>query len=612
MKRCRNFKKYQNLKNLFVPISLLSIFLKSISAEPIVDTQLYTGAEGLTPPSKINGPTEEGELTILREQFFETDEIDITNSGIELDYNDPNRDGNFSQSILFRSGPVRNNKRSPETSGTIVFPAGITVLGIVPKANLLDTDKTLGLAPDVNYTASARGMEASDKLTTQVDPDGTTTITFETSFNTSPFVDEFRVLIDYGDYFIANTFIEINLSVGDAINVMNRLATDKDSNKVRLTTDLSPKDDSDKDGINDVMEREDDKDYGTTAYFEDDVDMDGIPSYYDTDSDGDGVPDAIEGRGDIDRDGLRNYLDSDDPEISADDSDQDGLIDAVELAIGLDPNDSDCDDDGLLDGEEVGPNKEKPYDHDGDQIIDALDNDDDNDTIPTKVELAHADKNEDSDNDGLKDWHDTDANDNGVPDKKEELGDLDGDGLTNHQESLLKTDPKNPDSDGDSLSDLIEVGGNTLNPLDTDEDSIINALDSDDDNDKISTIKEIKDGKEFGTDIDNDGKMNWLDSDADGDGKPDNKEGDHITENNKVPNYLSINLKKENVTALKNESLSNSGNNLSTKKNDNNTSAKIKSNTEEINKKKESNSTPIIILAGLFSLGVILFKIKKS
>jgi uncharacterized repeat protein (TIGR01451 family) len=66
------------------------------------------------------------------------------------------------------------------------------------------------------------------------------------------------------------------------------------------------------------------------------------------------------------------------------DMDGDGLSDALELAIGTNPNDADSDDDGLTDGEEANPTD----DHDGDGDINALDHDSDGDGIFDGTELG--------------------------------------------------------------------------------------------------------------------------------------------------------------------------------------------------------------------------------
>ena len=76
------------------------------------------------------------------------------------------------------------------------------------------------------------------------------------------------------------------------------------------------------------------------------------------------------------------------------DADFDGLTDDEENAIGTDPNDADSDDDGLLDLLEVG-SPASPTDTDGDGTIDALDTDDDGDGIPTAAEDTDGNGNPD-------------------------------------------------------------------------------------------------------------------------------------------------------------------------------------------------------------------------
>ena len=56
--------------------------------------------------------------------------------------------------------------------------------------------------------------------------------------------------------------------------------------------------------------------------------------------------------------------------------------------------------------------------------------------------------------------------------------DLDADGCTNTDEITAGTNPNNPDSDGDGENDCAEIGPDPSNPLDTDGDGIIDALES--------------------------------------------------------------------------------------------------------------------------------------
>lgn len=96
--------------------------------------------------------------------------------------------------------------------------------------------------------------------------------------------------------------------------------------------------------------------------------------------------------------------------------------------------------------------------------------------------------------------------------------DTDGDGLLDSDEILLGTDPMEQDSDGDTVRDDEEVGGDVSNPLDTDGDAIINALDGDDDGDGILSFWEGYNKPLPSVDTDSDGTPDYLDKDDDNDG----------------------------------------------------------------------------------------------
>jgi hypothetical protein len=120
------------------------------------------------------------------------------------------------------------------------------------------------------------------------------------------------------------------------------------------------------------------------------------------------------------------------------DSDDDGLMDGTEIAIGTDLSDSDSDDDGLTDGDEVNVYATDPLDVD-------------------------------SDDDGLIDGDEVNVYGTNPLDP-----DSDGDGLTDSDEvNIYATNPLNADTDEDGLTDGLEVefGTAPLDP-DTDDDGI--------------------------------------------------------------------------------------------------------------------------------------------
>lgn len=166
------------------------------------------------------------------------------------------------------------------------------------------------------------------------------------------------------------------------------------------------------------------------------------------------------------------------------DSDGDSLTDCQEEILGTNPEEADSDGDNLPDNFEVTDNLLKAPDTDKDGLIDAVDDDDDGDSLLTVEE-------------------DVDGNGSVLND------DTDGDKIPNYRDS---------DDDGDRVLTILEL------PIDkdTDGDNVPDYLDNDDDDDCVPTRFEDVDGSGDFTDDDTDGDSipNFHDDDDDGDGIP--------------------------------------------------------------------------------------------
>jgi hypothetical protein len=275
---------------------------------------------------------------------------------------------------------------------------------------------------------------------------------------------------------------------------------------------------------------------------------------------------------DTDGDGECDVLDPDD--------DGDGVLDGDEAALGTDPLNPDSDGDGLSDGleaygpdgipasgDEVGTSPTNP-DSDGDLIPDGQEDANRNgvvdpgETNPVLADtdgdgwsdgaergcgtnpLSDADVPTDFDGDGECDAVDSDDDDDGLDDDLEAaLGtdplnpDTDGDGLSDGLEVLgpdgvansgdeVGTDPRSPDTDGDGLLDGAE-DANRNGVVDPGETSPVLAdTDGDgwDDGDELACGTDPLVAGEAPLDTDDDGLCDVVDPDDDGDGLNDDAE----------------------------------------------------------------------------------------
>ena len=213
--------------------------------------------------------------------------------------------------------------------------------------------------------------------------------------------------------------------------------------------------DADGDGIDDYREGGD-TDPATAPV---DSDHDGMPDFRDTDSDNNGRPDGLDGAGDVDSDGTPDFADGDD--------DGDAIPDAVELGAdplnpvntdgtdGPDFQDTDADNDTILDRDDG------VVDYDGDTIGNWRDTDSDGDCRGDQLESGGVSPPRDTDGDTRPDFNDLDSDDDGLLDGAEDAN-------CNGVRDGSETDAGNGDSDGDGVSDLIEVAAATdpNNPAD--------------------------------------------------------------------------------------------------------------------------------------------------
>ncbi|MDR9449341.1 MAG: gliding motility-associated C-terminal domain-containing protein, partial [Psychroflexus sp.] len=166
-------------------------------------------------------------------------------------------------------------------------------------------------------------------------------------------------------------------------------------------------------------------------------------------------------------------------------------------------------------------------DSDNDGISNAIDIDDDNDTIPDILEYDGVDPLGDHDDDGIPNYRDTDfgldENADGIVDSF----DFDGDGIPNHFDL---------DSDNDGIFDIVEAGngdndtngtGQTNNSVG--ENGLDNTVESDDTENADITYTI--------TNTDTDPNLNYLDIDSDDDGIVDNIEA-QATDNYIAPNNV--------------------------------------------------------------------------
>ena len=313
--------------------------------------------------------------------------------------------------------------------------------------------------------------------------------------------------------------------------------------------------DTDGDGVSDGIEVGKNKDKPL------DTDADGRIDILDYDDDNDGLPTILESKIDTDKDGKKDYLDQD--------SDNDGIADGKEAGMFFRDDNQDGIDDAFdmsrsnaidENGDGIDDNLKLP-DYDNDGVVDYLDArfqgsekqgfkqrivvDTIKDKLQKKETIQNVTVSEKTNSGPIKT-----VDKIKVKPVVNRYTDTDNDGLLDSQEKLFGTNPLKRDSDGDSVSDAIEIGLDINSPQDSDHDGLIDALDPDDDNDGLlSKLEDLnKDGSAINDDTDGDGVPNYLDGNDDGDNKLTIDEGTtEDSDKDGIPNYLDKNDNFKNV-----------------------------------------------------------------
>jgi len=302
-----------------------------------------------------------------------------------------------------------------------------------------------------------------------------------------------------------------------------------------------------------------------------DTDGDGVNDDVDIDDDNDGIPDSIEGNVDSDNDGVFNQFDLD--------SDNDGLYDSQEAAVNigmvaaLDTNDdgriseAGTGNNGYADALETDAESGVPafnvVDSDADGILDFLDLDSDNDSIYDTGESNHIDSDSDgrltssvtvneqglaagaggalidTDGDGVIDVRDLDSDNDGIVDLVEARGtDADGNGRLDNFS----------DANGDGADDGIQL--TTTAMIDTDGDHVADFRDLDSDQDSLSDLLETQGAS---MDLNNDGVLDSF-IDTNGDGLDDHLIGNPVmlrdTDRDGIPDQVDLDSDGDGVTDL--------------------------------------------------------------
>jgi gliding motility-associated-like protein len=308
-----------------------------------------------------------------------------------------------------------------------------------------------GSIPNPVYISGAGNLKAGEAVDLIV---GTTPLVFEAQYTLT------REDIDLGIIINQAEVTAITANGNQVSDLSDPNSTQPNANsptEIQTLPDL----DKDNDGILDSWEDLNEDGDDNPATNATDTDKDGIPDYLDIDADNDGIPDNVEAQTtsgyvppsgiDTNGNGLDDAYEvnglgiipvntdgTDFPDYLDDDSDNDGVLDAIEAhdfdkdgvadvkLLGIDTDGDGLDDafeSGNLNDVDVNDNIDEPMsdlpNSDTSDEVDYRDIDDDNDGVPTRLEDVDLNGdfgNDDSDFDGIPDYLDQDVKPDGPDD----------------------------------------------------------------------------------------------------------------------------------------------------------------------------------------------------
>jgi len=166
----------------------------ALAADPYVDA-------GFAPAT----PRPDPDLVVVRELFYGAGGVDLTDYGL----GGPHA---YVQSVYFRLFVDNNASTVDSFTGLVIFPAEITILGFIrdqsPLGGELDdglwtqSDTVFGIGSDPDaYSETARGFETGGGVATSEFIGQISDHSFVFGLNVDGGMDDFRVIIDYGDAF---------------------------------------------------------------------------------------------------------------------------------------------------------------------------------------------------------------------------------------------------------------------------------------------------------------------------------------------------------------------------------------------------------------------------